>query len=103
MLFSPIPNEYPYRSSDFWRPRAIGLQESVCEDDELDRRLKLLTRACRSAGQNSDNARYLTAKATRAGHQLDYLVGSLAKLTHETEPNSILKRALETSASLRVR
>src|SRR6202035_2279437 len=27
--------EYPYRSSDFWRPRAIGLQEGVCENDEL--------------------------------------------------------------------
>jgi GTP cyclohydrolase II len=26
---------------------------------------------------NSDNRRYLTAKATRAGHKLDHLVGAL--------------------------
>ncbi len=28
---------------------------------------------------NSDNRRYLTAKATRAGHKLDHLVGALAE------------------------
>jgi GTP cyclohydrolase II len=28
---------------------------------------------------NSDNRRYLTAKATRAGHQLDHIIGALAE------------------------
>jgi GTP cyclohydrolase II len=28
---------------------------------------------------NSDNRRYLTAKATRAGHQLDHILGVLAE------------------------
>ena len=28
---------------------------------------------------NSDNARYLAAKAARAGHRLDHLIGSLAE------------------------
>ena len=28
---------------------------------------------------NSDNRRYLTAKATRAGHKLDHLLGAVAE------------------------
>ena len=28
---------------------------------------------------NSDNRRYLTAKATRAGHKLDHILGALAE------------------------
>jgi GTP cyclohydrolase II len=28
---------------------------------------------------NSDNRRYLTAKATRAGHKLDHLIGAVAE------------------------
>jgi GTP cyclohydrolase II len=28
---------------------------------------------------NADNRRYLTAKATRAGHQLDHVLGALAE------------------------
>src|ERR1700693_1210741 len=31
---------------------------------------------------NADNARYLTAKATRAGHQLGHLIGSLAEASN---------------------
>jgi GTP cyclohydrolase II len=30
---------------------------------------------------NADNRRYLTAKATRAGHKLDHLLGALADAT----------------------
>ena len=33
---------------------------------------------------NSDNARYLTAKVTRAGHQLGHLIGSLAEASNAT-------------------
>jgi hypothetical protein len=29
---------------------------------------------------NADNRRYLAAKATRAGHQLDHVLGALAEL-----------------------
>jgi GTP cyclohydrolase II len=33
---------------------------------------------------NADNRRYLTAKATRAGHKLDHLLGALAEPAEET-------------------
>jgi GTP cyclohydrolase II len=36
---------------------------------------------------NADNRRYLTAKATRAGHKLDHLLGALAE-TGDTPGNS---------------
>jgi GTP cyclohydrolase II len=35
---------------------------------------------------NADNRRYLTAKATRAGHKLDHLLAALAEPTEPTEP-----------------
>ena len=38
---------------------------------------------------NSDNRRYLTAKAARAGHQLDHVLASLAEpsaVTHDVAP-----------------
>ena len=40
-----------------------------------------LPRSWTPAGRavNSDNARYLVAKAARAGHRLDHLIGSLAE------------------------
>ena len=34
---------------------------------------------------NSDNRRYLTAKATRAGHKLDHLLASLAEPAETSE------------------
>jgi hypothetical protein len=33
---------------------------------------------------NADNRRYLTAKATRAGHKLDHLLGALAEPAEPT-------------------
>src|SRR5262249_9371435 len=36
-------------------------------------------RVPRAARVNSDNRRYLTAKATRAGHKLDHVLGALAE------------------------
>ena len=45
--------------------------------------------ASRSSGRiplhgpvNADNRRYLTAKATRAGHKLDHLLAALAETAH---------------------
>jgi GTP cyclohydrolase II len=42
--------------------------------------IEIIGRMPVEAPVHSDNARYLTAKATRAGHQLGHLVGSLAEV-----------------------
>ena len=48
-------------------------------DGLLGRRHRGRPGACRcTAPINADNRRYLTAKATRAGHKLDHLLGALA-------------------------
>jgi GTP cyclohydrolase II len=44
--------------------------------------IEIIGRLAVEAPINSDNARYLTAKATRAGHQLGHLIGSLAEASN---------------------
>ena len=39
--------------------------------------IEIIERLPVEAPVNSDNARYLSAKAARAGHQFDHLIGSL--------------------------
>jgi GTP cyclohydrolase II len=49
---------------------------------------------------NSDNARYLAAKAARAGHRLDHLIGSLAESIDcnamRTDRTAVTERAAQT-------
>ena len=42
---------------------------------------------------NADNRRYLTAKATRAGHKLDHLLAALAEPADATEAPVASERA----------
>ena len=46
--------------------------------------IEIVSRMAVEAPVNADNARYLTAKATRAGHQLGHLIGSLVEASNAT-------------------
>jgi GTP cyclohydrolase II len=63
--------------------RIVLLTNNPTKLDGLARSgIEIIGRLPVEAPVNSDNARYLSAKATRAGHQLGHLIGSLAEVSN---------------------
>ena len=63
--------------------RIVLLTNNPTKLDGLARSgIEIIGRLPVEAPVNSDNARYLTAKAARAGHQLGHLIGSLAEVSN---------------------
>jgi len=63
--------------------RIVLLTNNPTKLDGLARSgIEIIGRLPVEAPVNSDNARYLTAKAARAGHKLGHLIGSLAEVSN---------------------